>query len=85
MVISNLDGLYLAIYSYVLISILFICFILSTRNTQHTSQVTDLHATARDKPRRILFSLLIATFLGTPPTLGFFYKMYLFQVFSIFG
>lgn len=65
----------LTVYLYLLVFVVFFVFYQDASRNQQLPSLSDLHNRSADRFRKISFTLVLLTFLGTPVTLGFTYKL----------
>jgi NADH:ubiquinone oxidoreductase subunit 2 (subunit N) len=65
----------LTVYLYLLVFVVFFVFYQDASRNQQLPLLSDLHNRSADRFRKVSFTLILLTFLGTPVTLGFTYKL----------
>lgn len=65
----------LTVYLYLLVFVVFFVFYQDASRNQQLPSLSDLHNRSADRFRKTSFTLALLTFLGTPVTLGFTYKL----------
>lgn len=65
----------LTVYLYLLVFVVFFVFYQDASRNQQLPSLIDLHNRSADRFRKASFALVLLTFLGTPATLGFTYKL----------
>lgn len=72
-------SIYLTLYAYLLINFIFIFVLITMCGGFKFITFNDIIQSTQLTYFKYIFIFLLMTFLGTPPTLGFFYKILLFQ------
>lgn len=75
MLSSSYNSPILTVYLYLLVFVVFFVFYQDASRNQQLSSLSDLHNRSADRFRKTSFTFILLTFLGTPMTLGFTYKL----------